>query len=395
MDIQLLIRQMTARLEPEIVAFRRHLHQHPELSFQEHATSSFVQQKLNDKGISFRAGVAGTGIVASISGRNPQSRVVVLRADMDALPIQEETAVDFCSVNPGVMHACGHDAHTACLLGAAYVLHDLRNHFEGTVLCLFQPGEEMFPGGARLMLDEGVLDGIQPYCILGAHVMPTMACGKVGFRPGNYMASGDEVYLTVKGKGGHGGMPHMLTDNVLIASHLVVALQQVVSRIVPATVPAVLSFGKFIANGATNIIPEKVHIEGTLRTLDEHWRAEMKKSIRSIAGGMATAMGGECEVEIKDGYPAVYNNPERTRRAIQYAGDFLGTDQVEEMDIRMTAEDFGFYSQAYPSVFYRFGVMQEHADTGNLHTPRFNLNENALSTASAVMTYLAISFLME
>ena len=387
------IKELAHAYSPDVVAWRRHLHQHPELSFEEVQTSLFIQERLTEIGIPFKAGIAKTGILGCIKGVNPEKYVVALRADMDALPICEAEGNAFRSQNPGVMHACGHDAHTAALLGAARILNSLKEQFEGTVLLVFQPGEESAPGGARLMLEDGLFDDLQPNVVVGAHVLPNMETGHVGFREGFYMASGDEVYLTVNGQGGHGGMPHLLTDNVLIGANILVSLQQIVSRVVPATVPAVLSFGRFIANGATNIIPEKVELAGTLRTLDESWREKIKGDIIRVASHIALGMGASCEVDVKDGYPAVFNHVELTREARQLAVDFLGQEHVEEMDIRMTAEDFGFYSQRYPSVFYRFGVKQSNGSTGNLHTPTFNLNEQALETASGVMAQLAIGLL--
>ncbi len=377
----------------EVIAWQRHLHQHPELSFKEFKTSLFVQEKLDEMGIPFRAGIAQTGVLGCIKGKNPNKYVVALRADMDALPICEAEEMTIRSLNEGVMHACGHDAHTAALLGAARILNALKDQFEGTVLLIFQPGEESSPGGARLMLQDGLFNEIQPDVVVGAHVLPTMPTGHVGFCEGFYMASGDEVYLTVNGQGGHGGMPHLLTDNVLIAANILVSLQQIVSREVPATIPAVLSFGRFIANGATNIIPDKVELAGTLRTLDENWREKIKNRIGVIASQIAIGMGATCEVDVNDGYPAVFNHVELTRDAQRLAIDFLGQDHVENMEIRMTAEDFGFYSSLYPSVFYRFGVMQDQGKTGHLHTAEFRLNEQSLQTASGVMAQLAVGLL--
>ncbi|SFE43301.1 amidohydrolase [Thermophagus xiamenensis] len=387
-----LINKLTKVQLDSIIADRRHIHQNPELSFNEHNTSDYVASRLQQAGIPFRRGVAGTGIIATLQGKNP-GRTIALRADMDALPIQEETNLPFASVNKGIMHACGHDAHTAVLIGVANILNQLRDQWNGTILFIFQPGEEKFPGGASLLLKEGALDNPKPDLVIGQHVLPEMAAGKVGFKPGMYMASGDEVYLTVSGKGGHAALPHTLNDNILIASHIIVALQQIVSRMVPTTIPTVLSFGRIEGLGATNIIPEKVEIAGTLRTLDEEWRGLIKKRIKEIAEGTAAAMGAHCHVDIKDGYPVVYNNPDATKKAIAWAKNFLGENRVEEMGVRMTAEDFGYYTQQFPSVFYRFGVAQEQGTTCALHTPHFNLNEKALETATSVLAWLAVNFL--
>ncbi|TAJ14147.1 amidohydrolase [Marinilabiliaceae bacterium JC017] len=390
MELRKGVQQLAAQYSQEVIEIRRHLHQYPELSFQEYHTSKYIQGKLEEYGIPFRAGYVKTGIVGRIEGRNKDKRVIALRADMDALPIVEEKHLPFRSQNEGVMHACGHDAHSAALLGAAKILSTLKEYWEGTILLIFQPGEEVFPGGAKLMMEEGAFDEVKPELIIGQHVLPNMPVGHVGFKEGMYMASGDEVYLTVKGKGGHGALPHTLNDTVLIASHIIVNLQQIVSRMVPANIPTVLSFGKVIANGATNVIPEKVEIAGTLRTMDEKYRVIIKEKIRKIAQMTAESMDAECEVDIKDGYPVVFNDVEVTRRAKQAAAEYLGDGQVEEMDIRMTAEDFGYYSLKYPTTFYRFGVQQDGGVVGQLHTPGFILNEAALETAFGTLAWLAI-----
>ncbi|MBS2098000.1 M20 metallopeptidase family protein [Carboxylicivirga linearis] len=387
------IQELTQKYIQDIIAIRRHLHSNPELSFEEHKTSAYIKENLDKMGIPYKDGFVKTGILGRIEGKNPGNRTIALRADMDALPIKESTDLEFTSRNEGVMHACGHDAHTAALLGAAMILNELKTEFEGTILLIFQPAEEVFPGGAKLMMEEGLFSDIEPDLIIGQHVLPNMKTGHVGFKRGMYMASGDEVHLTVKGKGGHAAMPHALTDNVLIASHIIVALQQIVSRIVPAQIPTVLSFGKVIADGATNIIPEKVTIAGTLRTMNEEWRAKIKEKIRDIAQSTAKCMGAECEVDIKDGYPVVHNTEYITEQAIDFSNEYLGKENTELMDIRMTAEDFGYFSQKYPSTFYRFGVAQDETETGSLHTPQFNLNEKSLETAAGLMAYLGFKFM--
>ncbi len=395
MDLKQTIKQLTKKYYSDIIAIRRHIHENPELSFQEFNTSKYICSKLDEYGIPYKAGYVKTGIVGIIKGKNPDRKVIALRADMDALPIEESEANQVKSCNKGVMHACGHDAHSASLLGTARILNELKEQWEGTVLLIFQPGEESFPGGAKLMMEEGALDNPKPEIIIGQHVLPDMATGDVGFKEGMYMASGDEVYLTIKGKGGHAAMPHTLTDTVLVASHIIVALQQVVSRIVPANIPTVLSFGKVIANGATNIIPEKVEIAGTLRTMNEEWRGKLKVQIHKIATEMASSMGATCEVKINDGYPVVTNEAKVTAKAFKAAQNFLGEKHVHIMDIRMTAEDFGYYTQAYPCTFYRFGVKQDNnVHTGGLHTPGFNLNESSLETSVGLMAYIALDILM-
>ncbi len=394
MNLKQTIKDLTQKYYSEIVDIRRHIHQNPELSFEEHNTSKYICSKLDEYGIPYKSGYVKTGIVGTIKGKNAGKKVIALRADMDALPIVENEGNPFKSCNKGVMHACGHDAHSASLLGTAKILNELKDNWEGTILLIFQPGEEKFPGGAKLMMEEGALDNPKPEIILGQHVLPDMDAGDVGFKEGMYMASGDEVYLTVKGKGGHAAMPHTLNDNVLIAANIIVSLQQIVSRMVPANIPTVLSFGRVIADGATNIIPEKVEIAGTLRTMDEEWRARIKTHIRKIASEMAESMGASCDVKINDGYPVVTNNAGITAQSYLAAQEYLGQDHVHKMDIRMTAEDFGYYTQKYPCTFYRFGVKQVNKkNTGGLHTPGFNLNESSLETSVGLMAYIAMDLL--
>lgn len=381
---------------PELIAIRRHLHMHPELSMQERETSAFIQSKLTEYGIPFSAGIAVHGIVGLIKGKNPESRVVALRADMDALPIVEKNPVDYCSQNPGVMHACGHDVHMTSLLGASKILNELREEFEGTIKLIFQPSEERFPGGASMMIKEGVLENPAPQIMYGQHVLPTLEAGNVGMKPGKYMASTDEVYLTVKGKGGHGGTPELNVDPVLIAAHILVALQQVVSRNLPPQLPAVLSFGRFIAEGRTNIIPNEVKLDGTLRTFDEKWRAQAHLNIEKIASSVAEGMGGECEVFIDKGYPFLVNDDEVTARAKQFAIEYLGEEHVVDLDMRMTAEDFAYYSQLVPSCFYRLGIRNENRGIlHNLHTDRFDVDESSLETGAGLMAWMALKSLTQ
>jgi amidohydrolase len=387
------VKQLTKEIYRDLITFRRQLHRNPELSFEEKQTAGYISKILQDHDIPFRAGIAGTGIIATIKGEAGSGRTIALRADMDALPITEATGLPFASQNNGIMHACGHDAHSASLLGTGIILNRLKKQWGGIILLLFQPGEEKFPGGASLILKEGALNDPRPDLIIGQHVLPEMPCGNVGFKKGMYMASGDEVYITVKGKGGHAAMPHTLNDSILAASQVIVNLQQIVSRIVPATIPTVLSFGHIEGKGATNIIPEKVTIAGTLRTMNEDWRALIKEKIRHIAESTAATYGCTAEVDIKDGYPMVLNNDEVTARAQELAEEYLGIEHVEAMEIRMTAEDFGFYSHEFPATFYRFGVRQNDGETGALHTPRFNLNERSLETSCGLMTWVALNLL--
>jgi amidohydrolase len=385
------VKQKSEQLFEEIRTHRRHLHMHPELSYHEHNTSAYVQAQLAASGINFQNGIADTGIVALIEGKNPTKKVIALRGDMDALPITETNDVIYKSQNPGVMHACGHDVHTSCLLGAAKILHSMRHEFEGTIKCIFQPAEEKLPGGASIMIKEGVLQNPKPNCIIGQHVMPLIETGKVGFRSGVYMASTDELYMRVKGKGGHGAMPHLNIDPVVITSHIIIALQQIVSRTANPTMPSVLSFGKVIANGATNVIPDEVYVEGTFRTLDETWRTTAHTHMTKMVHGIAESMGAKVEFEIRKGYPVLYNEPQITARTRNYATDYLGQENIVDLDIWMAAEDFAYYTQVTDGCFYRLGTRNESLGiTSSVHTPSFDVDEDSLKIGVGLMAYIAL-----
>jgi amidohydrolase len=385
------IRQLTRQHKTEVIAARRHLHRHPELSFQEQETARYVGEQLKSFGITPQEGVADTGLVALIEGQNPTKKTVALRADMDALPIHEANDVEYRSQRAGVMHACGHDAHTASLLGTARVLQQLRDRFEGTVKLIFQPGEERIPGGASLMIKAGALENPRPHHMFGQHVQPFIPAGKVGFREGMYMASADELYVTVHGRGGHAAMPDRNIDPVLIASHIIVALQQIVSRQADPKMPSVLSFGRVMADGATNVIPNEVQLEGTFRTMDEAWRAKAHQRMKKLAESIAEGMGGSCDFEIRRGYPFLKNSPELTRRARQYAVDFLGNENVVELDLWMAAEDFAYYTQEVDACFYRLGTgNQARGITSSVHTPTFDIDEEALETGVGLMSWIAV-----
>jgi len=386
-----LIQKIAAKNFNEVVSIRRHLHMNPELSFQEFETAKYVASKLKEIGIQFQDNVAGTGLVGIIRGKRDNGKVVALRADMDALPIFEENSVDYKSKNNGVMHACGHDAHTASLLGAASILNEIKDNFEGSIKLIFQPGEEKLPGGASLMIKEGALENPKPQSVIGQHVMPLIPSGKVGFRSGIYMASTDELYLRIKGKGGHGAMPHLNIDPVLITSHLIVALQQIVSRTANPTMPSVLSFGKVIANGATNVIPNEVYIEGTFRTLNEQWRSEAHQRMLDLAHQLVQSMGGSLEFEIRKGYPALINDEVLTAKSKANAINYLGAENVLDLDIWMAAEDFSFYSQVAPACFYRLGTRNESKGIiSSVHTPTFDIEEESLKIGAGLMAYLAV-----
>jgi len=388
------IRRIAKGLHKEAVTNRRYLHTHPELSFKEYNTSAFVAGKLTELGIPFEK-KADTGIVALLEGTQSISdQIIALRADMDALPITEANEVSYKSQNPGVMHACGHDMHTSSLLATAGILSRLKSEFSGAVKFIFQPGEERLPGGASLMIKEGVLENPRPKGILGQHVMPELPVGKVGFRSGSYMASNDEIYITVIGKGGHAAMPHLTIDPVSITCQMITALQQIVSRQANPLIPSALSFGKIIANGSNNIIPDKVVIEGTFRTLNEAWREEAHKRMQEMAVSFVKGMGGKCTFEIRKGYPVLINDEELTREMCDHAENFLGKDKVVDLDLWMAAEDFAFYSQQIPGCYYRLGVGNEaNGITSGLHTPTFNIDEQSLETGSGLMAYLALKSL--
>lgn len=384
------IKQLAKEIHRSAIENRRHLHAHPELSFCENETSAFVKGKLDEMGISWKA-MADTGVVAIIKGEKTSSEVIALRADMDALPITEANDVDYASQNKGIMHACGHDAHTASLLGTAQILQSVKNKFGGTVKLIFQPGEEKLPGGASLLIKEGVLQNPKPGAVIGQHVYPMMDAGKIGICKGKFMASMDEIFVTVRGKGGHGAMPHQNIDPVIITANILVALQQIVSRMANPTLPTVLSFGKLIANGAINVIPDEVCMEGTFRTLDEGWRTEAHKRMKKMAESIAESMGGSCEFNIVRGYPFLINEEKLTEQVKTYAEEYIGKNNVLEMDTWMAAEDFSYYSQAAPSCFYLLGTGNKSKGINSfLHTPTFNIDEDALALSTGLMAYIAV-----
>ena len=382
------IKSLAKKYAPEFIEVRHHLHAHPELSYQEFETSKFIQKKLNEYNIPFEI-KASTGVVGVIKGKNPGSRVIALRADMDALPITEQNEVPYKSVNQGVMHACGHDVHTSCLLGAAKILSETKNEWEGTVKLLFQPGEEKNPGGASLLIKEGVLENPAPQCIYGMHVHSSLPTGKLSFRGGMVMASADEIYITIKAKGGHAAAPQFTADTILIASNLVVALQQVISRNNSPFNPSVLSITAFQGGNTTNVIPSEVKLMGTFRAMNEEWRFTAHNIIKRLATELVESMGAEIDVKIDVGYPFVLNNEQLSANARAKAEAFIGKGNVEETELRMGAEDFAFYSHKIPACFFRLG-------TGNVakgitiggHTPTFNIDEDAIELGIGMMALL-------
>lgn len=390
------IAQLASGYFNEIREIRRHLHQHPELSTEEYQTAEFICKKLDNYGIPYTKGVAETGVVGIIKGKNPDVRNIALRADMDALPVIEENKVDYKSQVQGKMHACGHDVHMACLLGAGKILNNLKDHFEGSIKLIFQPSEETYPGGAIRMIKEGVLKNPSTLHVIGQHVINTLKSGQIGVKPGSYMASTDEVFLTVKGKGGHAATPELIIDPILIASHIIVSLQQIVSRNANPLMPTVVSFGKISGEGRTNIIPDTVSIAGTVRTYDESWRKTVHEKITFLASTIAEAMGGSCVVRIAHGYPALSNDVKLTGRIKSWAIEYLGKNNVIDLEARMTAEDFSYYALEVPSCFFRLGIRDKSKKNwSNLHSSTFDIDESSLTTGMGFMAFVAFKTLTE
>lgn len=393
-ELQKTIERFSDELFEEVKLFREHIHAHPELSYEEHKTMSFVSTQLTRFGIEHSTEVGGTGIVAIIRNQqhSPEMDCVGLRADMDALPIQEENDVPYKSTVNGVMHACGHDVHTAILLGTAKILNKIKDQLPQPVKLIFQPGEEKNPGGATYMIRDGVLKNPKVNRMFALHVFPDMPVGKVGFKEGIYMASCDEIYITINGKGGHGATPHQCIDPILIGATIVTNLQQIVSRRCDPKIPCVLSFGHFEALGATNIIPSKAYLKGTFRTMDENWRAEALDLIESTVQDLVKANGGSVDIEISRGYPYLENDPKTTANMREAAVSFLGSSQVEELPIRLTAEDFSFYSQEIPVCFFRLGVRNEAKGiTYGVHHSKFNIDDHALKIGMQMMALAPFS----
>lgn len=382
------IKKLAADYAPDFIRIRHDLHANPELSYKEFQTSKYIQQRLDSFGISYQV-MAETGVIGLIEGKNPGKRIIALRADIDALPIEEQNDVPYRSKNKGVMHACGHDVHTTCLLGAAKILNELKADWEGTIKLIFQPGEEKNPGGASILIKEGVLKNPAPAAIFGLHVHATLPAGKLSFRAGKVMASADELYITIKGKGGHAAAPHLTTDTILVASHIIVALQQVISRNNNPFTPSVLSICAIQGGHTTNVIPSEVKLMGTFRALDEEWRFKAHELIRRIAISTAESMGATIDVNIDVGYPAVYNNEELNGIARKLAEEFAGSENIETTEVRMGAEDFGYYSQQIPGCFYRLGVANEAKGIiSGVHTPTFNIDESAIKNGMQMMAWL-------
>lgn len=392
MSLKSQIQSLAKEQYESVIAMRRHIHAHPELSFKEKKTALYVKEQLQSWGIKVQSDIAGHGLVGCIKGKKETSdQVIALRADMDALPIMEENEVEYRSQNKGVMHACGHDVHTSSLIGTARILSQLTNDFSGTIKLIFQPAEERLPGGASLMIKEGVLKSPDVSAILGQHVQPFIESGKIGIRPGMFMASADEIYLSIKGKGGHAAHPSKFIDPIAISAQIITALQQVVSRS-DTRIPSILSFGKIIAEGATNIIPKEVYIEGTFRTMDEPWRAKAHQKIERIVRGIAESFGAKADIEIKKGYPVLFNDENLTLRTRSRIADYIGEENVIDLDLWMGAEDFAYYTHEVPGCFYRLGTRNEAKGiVHGLHTSRFNIDEPAMELSTGLMAWLAVN----
>ena len=393
MELKDSIKKLATELQPQLVMWRRHMHANPELSFAEHKTMAFITSVLDELGLEYEEGVADTGVVALIKGVDPESRIVALRSDHDALPIKEKNEVDYASKNHGVMHACGHDVHTISLLGAASILNSTRSQWKGTIKLIFQPGEERLPGGASLMIKAGALESPRPKQIIGQHVFPDLETGHVGMRSGMYMASTDELYLTINGKGGHAALPKGQCNPLLVASEILLEFEKLIENREEQDVKTVLAFGFIEGNGATNVIPNSVKLEGTFRSLNEEWRTKAHAQMQAIVNECCAKRGAEGELEIRIGYPSVYNNPELTEKVMSNAVEYLGKDKVHLLPERMTAEDFSFYALEIPGCFYRLGTASPNSDLGHhgLHTPQFDVDESALEIGAGLMAFNAIN----
>ncbi len=375
-----------------LVDIRRHLHKHPELSFKEYETSKFIKSKLDEWGISYSDNWVKTGILAEVKGEKNGEKVFALRGDIDALPIQEVEGRSYRSKNQNVMHACGHDVHTTCLLGAIRILEDLKSEWGGTIKFIFQPGEEKLPGGASLMIKEGLIEKMNSSGIIGQHVHPQLEVGKVGFHSGAYMASANEIYITITGKGGHAALPGNVVDPIAASCQLILELNKLEAELNETENPIVLSIGKFNSvGGATNVIPDQVKLEGTFRAMDEHKRKNAHERMLKLAQQVADASNVQIDFDIKKGYPVLFNNPELTERCIALAESLLGSDHVVRLPKRMTSEDFAFYSQEMPGCFYRLGTGNvEKGINSPVHTPTFDIDEDALKVGAAMMAFLAV-----
>jgi amidohydrolase len=391
------ILKMSSAMHEETIRTRHHLHQYPELSFKEYETANYVESRLKSIGFTDVKRIATTGVVALLKPHFMGERVIGLRSDLDALPIHETNDVFYKSTHEGIMHACGHDVHTAILLSVAKILFEIKDQITGNVKFIFQPGEELLPGGASLLIKEGVLTNPTVDCLIAQHVTPQIEVGKIGFKKGLFMASTDEIYLKVKGKGGHAAMPQTYINPLLIASAIITKLHQffmIDKKENVQQIPTVLAFGKIEGMGATNVIPNEVDIAGTFRTLDESWRKRCHEIMNDIITETVATFGGEFELDIRGGYPCLVNDDQVTDRCINTTSSILGKEKIIELDYRMTAEDFAYFSQIKPVCFYRLGTGNALKSTQhNVHNSNFNIDEEVLIFAPALMVCMAIDLM--
>ena len=390
------IQELAAEIFPEVVALRRDIHLHPELSYEEVRTTALITDYLLGLGITPEPPLLETGVIALIRGEHKSSRgkVVALRADIDALPLNEENLHGFCSLESGKMHACGHDMHTAMLLGAAKILSQMKDELAGDVLLIFQPAEEKAPGGAKPFLDAGLFRTFNPSVIIGQHCFPNVETGKVALCKGSFMAATDELYFTVTGQGGHASAPQKAADPVLAAAHIITAVQHLVSRVVPPHEPAVVSIASIHGGNAPNVIPRQVTMSGTMRTMNEDVRSVVQEKLRQTVEHVARGLGVEAEVEIRKGYPVLFNDLAVTDHAEVICSEYLGKENVLESEPLMTAEDFAYYLQECPGTFWQIGTgTLPHEKNNTLHSPTFNPSEHALEIGSGLFAYTALRFL--
>lgn len=383
------IQQLAGQYYKSAVQFRRHLHQYPELSFQEFETTNFIEQKLNELGIETQK-FAETGIVGLLKGKNADKKCIAIRADIDALPILEQNQVDYASTHKGIMHACGHDVHSACLYGAVQILNSLKDDFEGSIKFIFQAGEEKLPGGASILIENGVLESPKVDAIFGLHVFPELEVGKVGFREGLYMASADELHIEIIGQGGHAALAKNLKDPIVVMSHLLIEIRKALQTIENKEIPYVIGFGDVQAHGATNVIPNVVNIKGTFRTMSEKWRELAHNKMRSVAQQLAKQFDVQIDYDIHKGYPFLNNDIQLTQTAKQTAIELLGSNQVIDLPLRMTSEDFSYYTHHTKGCFFRLGTSSATDFKSSVHTPTFNIDENAIQTGMSIMAALAM-----
>ena len=395
-EIKSEIKKLAKQFQGEIISIRRHIHSHPELSNEEKNTAKFISAKLTEWNIQHEKNISGNGICALLKGELSGEKVIAIRGELDALPITEKNSVDYKSQNEGVMHACGHDVHSASLLGTLKILQQLKSQWGGTVKAIFQPAEEKLPGGASVMIANGILENPKVDAALALHVFPTLEAGKIGFREGQYMASADEIYITVTGKGGHAAMPGEYNNPIFIAAKLLTAIEKLSDEIKLQPVPTVIAFGKIMGAGATNVIPDEVKIEGTFRTMDEKWRAEIHARLKNIAQKISEETSSAIAMKIEIGYPCLYNNPALTQQTRSAAEDFLGKENVVDIPLRMTSDDFAFYSQHIPSCYFRLGVRNESRGIiSPVHTSTFDIDESAIETATGTMAWIALQILSQ